>query len=80
MLSTLAIILRQSGLFAPPPQSMERLMSRPRLRATSSESRIAKATPSSTAWVMSARVVSMVMPTRVPRASVSLIGLRSPMR
>ena len=74
------MIFLQSGLLAPPPQSMERLISRPSERATSKLSRIAKATPSSTAWVMSERVVSMVMPTSVPRALVSFIGERSPMR
>ena len=78
--STLAMILRQSGLLAPPPQSMERLMSSPSERATSRLSRMAKATPSRTAWVMSVRVVSIVMPTKVPRASVSFIGERSPIR
>ena len=52
----------------------------PRLFATSKLSRMAKATPSSTAWVRSARVVSILMPTNAPRASVSLMGERSPMR
>ena len=55
-------------------------MSSPSERATSRLSRMAKATPSRTAWVMSARVVSIVMPTKVPRASVSFIGERSPIR
>ena len=41
---------------------------------------MAKATPSSTASVISSRVVSMVMPVNVPRALVSFIGLRSPIR
>ena len=35
---------------------------------------------SGTAWTRSARVVSMVIPMKVPRALVSLMGLRSPMR
>ena len=48
--------------------------------ATSTLSRMAKATPSSTACVMSARLVSILMPMNVPRALVSLMGLRSPMR
>ena len=52
----------------------------PRARATSKLSRMAKATPSSTAWTKSARVVSMLMPVKVPRASLSLMGLRSPIR
>ena len=54
--------------------------SAPMERAVSTESRMANATPSSTACVISARVVSMLSPMRVPRASVSLIGLRSPIR
>ena len=80
MPSTLAKMVRHRGDLLPPPQSLLLGMSRPRDRATSKESRMAKATPSSTAWTRSERVVSMVMPTKVPRALVSLMGLRSPMR
>ena len=72
--------MRHNGDLLPPPHRPDRGMFSPRLRATSRESRMAKATPSSTAWVMSARVVSMVKPQNTPRASVSLMGLRSPMR
>ena len=78
--STLAIIVFQSVLLAPPPQILELLISIPKDLATSTLSRMAKATPSSTAWVKSERAVSMVMPIKVPRALVSLMGLRSPMR
>gem|GEM_PF-5945237 len=41
---------------------------------------MAKATPSSTASTRSLRLVSMVMPVKVPRAFTSLMGLRSPIR
>ena len=41
---------------------------------------MANATPSKTACTMSDRLVSIVMPVKVPRAFVSLMGLRSPMR
>ena len=78
--STFARIFRQSGLFAPPPQSIERRMSMPSERATSTLSRIAKATPSSIAWVRSAREESIVIPIKQPRAFTSLIGERSPIR
>ena len=74
------MMVRQSPDLLPPPQMLERGISTPRLRATSKLSRMAKATPSSTAWSRSARVVSMVMPIKQPRAPVSLMGLRSPMR
>ena len=50
----------------------------PRDLATSRLSRMAKDTPSSTAWIKSARVVDMVMPMKVPLARTSLIGLLSP--
>ena len=50
------------------------------LVATSKESRMANATPSSMACVISARAVSIVIPTNIARALVSLIGLRSPIR
>lgn len=66
--STLAIIFFQRGLFAPPPQILVRVRLIPRDLATSSESRSAKATPSSTAWVMSALVVSMLMPRKTALA------------
>ncbi len=69
-----------SGDLLPPPQMLDRGMLTPRLFATSKLSRMAKATPSSTAWSISARVVSMVMPMKQPRALVSLMGLRSPIR
>ena len=77
---TLAKILRHRGLFAPPPQTFERGMSMPSDFATSNESRMANATPSRTACTMSERLVSIVIPVKVPRALVSLMGLRSPMR
>ena len=76
----LAIILHQSGLLAPPPQILVRVMGMPRLFATSRESLSAKATPSSTACVISSLVVSMVMPVNVPLALGLLCGDRSPMR
>ena len=44
------------------------------------QSRIAKATPSSTAWSRSSLDVSIDIPINVPRAFVSLIGLRSPIK
>ena len=69
-----------SHYLTPPPHSVDREISSPRLRATSTLSRSAKATPSSMAWVMSARVVSIVMPKKTARALVSLMGLRSPIR
>ena len=74
------MIFFHRGLLAPPPQIMLRLMSSLRDRATSKLSRMAKATPSSTAWVRSVRLVSMVMPIKTLRALVSLMGERSPMR
>ena len=74
------MIFFQRGLLAPPPQIMLRRMSSPRERATSKLSRMAKATPSRTAWVRSVRVVSIVMPRKTLRALVSLMGERSPMR
>ena len=80
MPSTFAMMRRQSGERLPPPQMKLRGISTPRERATSKESRMAKATPSSTASVISSRVVSIVMPVNVPRALVSFIGLRSPIR
>ena len=80
MFSTLARMVFHRGLLAPPPQILLHWISMPRLRATSTLSRMAKATPSSTAWSMSAREVSMVRPIKVPRALVSLMGDRSPMR
>ena len=67
-------------LLAPPPQILELSTPIPRERAISTLSRMAKATPSNTAWTRSARLVSMVMPINVPRALVSLMGLRSPIR
>ena len=76
----MAKICRHRGDLLPPPQILLVGMAIPRDFATSTESRMAKATPSSTAWSKSPRVVSMVMPTKVPRALVSLMGLRSPMR
>ena len=78
--STLAKIFRHSGDFAPPPQILLRTMGIPRLRATARLSRSPNATPSSIACTRSARVVSSDMPTNAARASVPLIGLRSPMR
>ena len=76
----MARMVRHSGDRLPPPHSVDREISSPRLRATSTLSRSAKATPSSMAWVMSARVVSIVMPKKTARALVSLMGLRSPIR
>ena len=80
MFSTLAKIFFQSGLFAPPPQILDDSIPMPRLFATSKESRIANATPSSTAWYRSALVEYIVIPMNVPRALASLCGERSPMR
>ena len=74
------MIFFHRGLLAPPPQIREVGISMPSCRATSTLSRMAKATPSSTARVRSALVVSMDMPMKVPRALVSLMGLRSPIR
>ncbi len=64
----------QSGLVAPPPQMVEAMTSTSSARAICRQSRRAKATPSNTAWVMSARVVSMRRPTKAPRAIASLRG------
>ena len=75
-----AIIFFQSGLFAPPPQIFVRFKSMPRDFATSRESLNAKATPSRTACVMSALVVSIVMPIKVALAFGLLCGERSPIR
>ncbi len=76
----MARILLHRGLFAPPPQSLVLLACIPRDLATSRESRSANATPSSTACVISARVVSIVSPRNAPLASGSLWGERSPIR
>ncbi len=76
----LAIIRFHRALLVPPPQILELLIWIPSERATSTESRIANATPSRTACTRSALVVSMVIPMKVPRALVSLMGLRSPIR
>ena len=67
-------------LFAPPPQIFVRLMSIPSDFATSKESLSANATPSKTACVISALVVSIVMPINVPLAFGLLCGERSPIR
>ena len=80
MFSTFAIMRLHSGLFAPPPQIFVLSIWMPRDFATSKESRIAKATPSRTAWVISSLVVSMVRPMKVPLASGLLCGERSPIR
>ena len=77
---TFAKIVRHRGDLLPPPQRVERGIFTPMLRATSTLSRRAKATPSSTAWVISARAESIARPMNVPRALVSLMGLRSPIR
>ena len=80
MFSTFAIMRLHSGLFAPPPQIFVLSIWMPRDFATSKESRIAKATPSRTAWVISSLVVSIVRPMKVPLASGLLCGERSPIR
>ena len=74
------MIFFHSGLFAPPPQIFVRLMSIPSDFATSKESLSANATPSKTACVISALVVSIVMPINVPLAFGLLCGERSPIR
>ena len=76
----LSDVLDRLSRVAPPPQMVLRTGAMPRLRATSSESRMAKATPSSIASVMAGRVVSIVMPKNAARAPASLCGLRSPIR
>ena len=76
----LATIFFHSGLFAPPPQILVRSMRMPKLLATSSESLSPYTTPSSTAWVISSLLVSMVMPIKHALALGSLWGERSPMR
>ena len=75
-----AAIFLHSGLFAPPPTIVLFFTLIPSDFATSSESLSPKITPSSTACVISLRLVSIVMPTKVPLASGSFNGLRSPMR
>ena len=80
ILRILAIILRQSGLFAPPPQIFVSVTFIPRLLATSNESRIANATPSRTACVISVLSVSIVIPVNVALAAGLLCGERSPIR
>ena len=77
---TFAMIFFQSGLFAPPPQILVRSILMPSFLATSRESRSPKATPSRTACVMSALVVSMDIPKNTPLASGLLCGDRSPIR
>ena len=74
MPSTLARIVRHRGLFAPPPQMRLERISTPWARAISTQSRMAKATPSSTAWVISPRLVSIRRPVNAPRAEGSLWG------
>ena len=75
-----AMIFFQRGLFAPPPQILVRSIGIPSVFATSKESRSANATPSNTAWVISALVVSIVMPIKVALAFGLLYGERSPIR
>lgn len=77
---TFAMIFFQRGLLAPPPQILVRSIWIPRLLATSRESRSPKATPSRTAWVISALVVSMDIPKNTPLASGLLCGDLSPIR
>ena len=78
--STLAIIVHQSSLLAPPPHILVSVMLIPSDLAISKESLIANATPSSTACVISVLVLSIVIPVNVALASGSLCGERSPIR
>ena len=59
-------------LLAPPPQMVDDETSSSSSRAMQAQSRRAKATPSSTACVRSARVLVARIPTKAPRARGSL--------